>query len=372
MCELIPLTCLEYLDGLHRANGVTELRTEQAGVWRSWLFDRPVDLLCTATGLNATGANCYVTLNLPGQSIAMLANNGRAPRAMRDSDVIARTFLPLDFDPCRPADVPSTREEVLAAVALRDTMLAALRSVGWPEPMRGVSGNGCHALYRLALPCSRETDEQLDYVYAGLQQSFAPDPDGPVKFDITVRNRSRVFRLYGMKNYKGTPCAGRPQRFARVAVPRADEFLSVGPALIAKLADHYAKRNMHMRQEIDLPTIPKPAGQRGDFSTLNVVAWFNAHGAFLRHMRNSKVAVLCPWHESHSTQGDLMDSSTVVLPAIGDRWPVFKCSHAHCQAKTLAHVAALWGDADAYCAKPWRPAPRRPARETAGGARDGR
>ncbi|MGF6814013.1 hypothetical protein OKW33_000819 [Paraburkholderia atlantica] len=355
MCELIPLTCLEYVQGLHRANRVIELRTEQAGRWCSWLFDRPVDLVCTATSLNTAGHSCFVTLNTPRKGIAMLANNGRAPHAMRDADIVARSLMPFDFDPRRPVGVPSTRDEVLAAIGLREQMVGALSKIGWPEPARGMSGNGAHALYRLALPVNAETNEEFGYIYSGLKDVFAPD-DSPVDFDTTVRNPSRVLRLYGLKNHKGTATPARPHRIAKLAVPAG--FTTVGAAQIYRLANHFSKKNVKVTPP--QPVIPKGVGHRGDFTSLDTEAWFRAHDLFLRRMHGGKIAVRCPWASSHTTASDARDSSTVVLPAIGERWPVFKCSHAHCCDRTLAHVAALWGDADMYCAKPWRPTTKAP------------
>lgn len=90
-----------------------------------------------------------------------------------------------------------------------------------------------------------------------------------------------------------------------------------------------------------------PSGA-GDYTTLDVVAWFSAHGHYGKPRADGKHAVLCPWADEHSDDQGAESPDTVVWPADGG-WPTFHCSHAHCVGRTLQTVMDLWGDADRFC-----------------------
>jgi hypothetical protein len=95
-------------------------------------------------------------------------------------------------------------------------------------------------------------------------------------------------------------------------------------------------------------------GGRGDYSTLDVVAWFTAHGGYGRDLGGGKHAVKCPWHDQHSDERDATASDTVIFePDREGGWPEFHCSHAHCKGRQIREVITLWGDADKFCAKQW-------------------
>lgn len=96
----------------------------------------------------------------------------------------------------------------------------------------------------------------------------------------------------------------------------------------------------------------------GDYTTLNAVAWFGAHGAYGRPMSGDKHAVLCPWAHEHSDQRGATDSDTTIWEAQAEQWPTFHCLHAHCVDRTIADVMQLWGDADRYCEREF-PKPKR-------------
>ena len=271
--------------------------------------------------------------------------------ALKDADVSHRVRLPFDFDPARPVEAASTADELAHALKARDRVATALAALGWPEPARGLSGNGGHLLYRCCLPVTPESNEQVATVYAGLFGDFT---GGAVVFDRSVKNPARVWRAYGSVNRKGTPTADRPHRTSAIMIPR--DWRALDPRRLDALANHYAKHNARTA-----PPRPKPAplparadGSRGDLKTLDVVAWFAAHDAYRRAMGRGKHAVLCPWAGEHSTEAGPLDSSTVIWEAHGGAWPSFLCSHAHCAGRSIRDVLAQWGDADGFCAGTWQ------------------
>jgi hypothetical protein len=104
----------------------------------------------------------------------------------------------------------------------------------------------------------------------------------------------------------------------------------------------------------------RPEGQ-GDYSTLDVVAWFQARNSYGRHLGGAKHAVACPWKSEHTQETSAKDSDTVVWEAQSGGWPQFHCSHAHCDGRRIASVMEAWRDADQFCSAMFQPANWPPA-----------
>ena len=101
---------------------------------------------------------------------------------------------------------------------------------------------------------------------------------------------------------------------------------------------------------------PRPTARidgSGDYSSLDVVAWFKAHGQYHEQVEPGKHYVRCPWEAEHSDGIDAQVKDSVIWEADGG-WPTFYCSHAHCEGRTIRNVMEVWGDADAFCTKVWR------------------
>lgn len=354
---MIPTLPLAYLVALIRDARALEIRASlPSGQWVSGLFDDPRAALREMHALGALGANCYTTINRPTAAVAFRVRNAMQACALRDAEISHRVRLPFDFDPVRPVDAASTAHELHYALEARDRVAMALAAQGFPEPARGMSGNGGHLLYRCCLPVTLESSEQIATVYAGLFEDFT---GGEVVFDRSVKNPARIWRLYGTTNRKGTSTPERPHRVATIAIPR--DWRALDPRLLYALANAYAKRNERAAPPPRLtgsPIPPRADGSRGDLSTLDAVAWFAAHDAYLRPLGRGKHAVACPWSGEHSTQGDPLDSSTVIWEARRGAWPSFHCLHAHCAGRGIRDVFALWGDADTFCARTWQPKTR--------------
>jgi hypothetical protein len=196
-----------------------------------------------------------------------------------------------------------------------------------------------------SIACVDDVREMLTAIYAGLHRDFTTEA---VEFDRTVRNPSRVWRLYGAVNRKGDPSSDRPHRRAQVAIPARWD--AVSPRMVEALAEHYARRPV---APVEYRRLPLPIVGRGDFSALDVVGWFDGHGAYGRPLGNGKHSVLCPWSDEHSTRQAATDSSSVVWETAGTNWPTFHCSHAHCEGRGIRDVIARWSDADRFCARAW-------------------
>lgn len=73
---------------------------------------------------------------------------------------------------------------------------------------------------------------------------------------------------------------------------------------------------------------------------------FNALGAPVRKVSETKAYVCCPWADDHSTgTGAGRDSSAVILAPVYDGHPgSFCCQHAHCRHKGVADIATMLSD----------------------------
>ncbi len=334
----------DYLEALFHDCGIVELRHLGAGKPESGIFDSADALLAAARSLARAG-NLYTTLNAPRLRIV---RNQMGQGALCDADIAFIVRLPFDFDPSRPADCCSTDEELAAAVAARDAFVRRMHGRGWPLPIVAMSGNGAHAQYRVKLPANSETREAMQALYHGLRDECVDDG---VDFDVTVRNPSRIFRLYGSVNRKGPDLAVRPHRQSTVAGPQF--WRQVSQRQVMSLADAFARRAAPTTTSPSRPAAPIDGV--GDYRTLDVVRWFHAHGHYKRPAPDGggKHFVRCPWVHEHSSADHPAKTDTVIWQA-ADGWPTFHCSHAHCAGRSLRDVLAVWGDADAFCSAEWR------------------
>ena len=331
-----------YLQRLLDDSHVVELRHATGTRWESGHFDDFASMVKVIRERAHIG-NLYTTLNRPAINTASNAMN---ERALRDDDMAVITRLPFDLDPVRPADTPATDDEHRSACEARALLVRVLSGYGWPVPALGMSGNGAHAVYRVRLKATPGWRKAAAVLYAGLRDRLhEPLSDMHVVFDATVRNPSRIWRLYGTVNRKGQPSHNRPHRRAAITLP-------AGPWQVVS-AD-VLKRTV---SDLEPVVVPKrdyaphaPIHGRGDYATLDIVAWFRAHAAYRRPLDDGKHAVDCPWGDEHTTTSS---TDTVVWETGAAGWPTFHCSHAHCDGRSILDVMQLWGDADRFCAREW-------------------
>lgn len=170
----------------------------------------------------------YLTLNPVRPELLARANNrleGYAKHTTSDANIIRRCWLPLDFDPGRPAGISATDVEHVAALAKAQQVRDFLREHGWPDPLFIDSGNGAYLLFRMELPVDDASRDLLKGVLDALAMQFN---DEHVAIDRTMFNAARIIRLPGTVNRKGDPLPDRPHRLVRIIeVPDA-------PAVVAR------------------------------------------------------------------------------------------------------------------------------------------
>jgi hypothetical protein len=288
--------------------------------------------------------NLYTTLNRPAPHLrpSNALRKARHGGTLRDQDIDRIVRLPFDFDPVRPPSTASTDTELQAALEQRNSFVEAMLSVGWPMPAMATSGNGAHALYRVMLPNDPAITEALRAIYRGMAREFST---GEVIFDPTVRNASRIWRLYGTVNRKGDDTADRPHRNAEVVLPT--RWNAVSPDQVMRMATRYQAEEQRRVVERSSTPATRIEGS-GDYRTLNVVAWFTAHGMYRRPLGGGKHAVVCPWDDEHSSRDPDWSAASVVWESTG-AFPNFYCAHAHCDGRGIRDVIAKLGDADQFC-----------------------
>ncbi len=153
----------------------------------------------------------YVTLNPVQPALLARANNRIEvkPRSTTsDAEIMRRRWLFVDIDPVRPAGVSSTDAELSAAMAVADAILTDRLESGWPEPLRGMSGNGAYLLWRIDLA----NDDAATVLIRGVLQSLAEQfSTATAEVDTSTINSSRICKVLGTVARKGDALIGTPE-----------------------------------------------------------------------------------------------------------------------------------------------------------------
>ncbi len=187
-----------------------ELRCITNDRCKSGLFDDLDRLADEAHQANESGANCYFSLNSIHVEQPRITN-ALGSKAISASDIDQIESILIDIDPVRPCGTTSSNEEKQAALELLKQVWARLRKFGWPTPAIVDSGNGFHAIFATAL--APEQSRSIKLLLETLASVFNNER---AKVDVTVADPSRVTRLPGTVNYKGTASNERPHRTAQV------------------------------------------------------------------------------------------------------------------------------------------------------------
>lgn len=231
---------------------VVELRVPKAGRdgTIAGFFNNSRALAAAAAELSGKYPGVYVTLNPVNPELFDRAPNRVVTNAERgilahDKDIIGRRWLPIDFDPVRPADCASTDEEHAAALERAQQARDYLTAKGWPQPIFANSGNGAHLLYRIELANDDEAKAAVRGVLAHLKEKFSDDA---VKSDTTVSNAARIWKVYGTMSAKGENTQERPHRLAEI-IDKPQELGVVTLAQLQELAPPEPERNTAPAQQ---------------------------------------------------------------------------------------------------------------------------
>ncbi|MGD8453628.1 MAG: hypothetical protein PVJ57_17580 [Phycisphaerae bacterium] len=287
----------------------------------------------------------YVTMNPVAPALLARSVNRIKPRARettQDKDIVCRRWLLVDVDPVRPAGVSSTDVELAMAAERAGVVAAYLADSGWPAPIRVMSGNGHHLLYRVELPAD---DEGLvKRVLVALAERY---DDADVTIDRSVHNAARIVKVAGTVSRKGDDLRGvaglddRPHRRAELLdVPEA--IVAVPRELLERMAPPAEPASLP-------PPADRPMCDRLDCTPAGVRAWLEAHGVEVKgHRRNGDKTLLllarCPINPEIASTGG---SDIAVL--VGDDGKLAYCNkHSRGQGYT-------WHDLRRALEPDWQP-----------------
>lgn len=278
--------------------------------------------------IDPRSTNMYITINKINDDLYARAQHDcfrQTDEDTHDYEVDAYEWLFIDLDPKRISGISSTASELDAAHVLSDKVYNYMKGLGFNEPVRGMSGNGYHLLYRISLP---NTDDNKKLVGRCLENLSAMFDTETVKIDVINHNQSRVCKLYGTLAQKGSNTKARPHRMSKLtSVPKKIEVNGI--ELLKTLAN-------------ELPEQPKPTKRTTSSSSgteFDIENWMQEHGLEpLRSDVGTDCIIYplahCPFDHSH-TNGD----SKIFKYSNGAI--AFKCHHNSCRGKVWQDVREL-------------------------------
>jgi len=222
-----------------RPGDVFEVRLIHSGRKRidAGYFDHPAHAATAICGLQESYQGIYFTPNPVAPDLAARAYNRINPWAQlttQDPDILERRWLLIDIDPIRPTGISSTDAELDNAFKVARRLSNMLELEGWPRPLIGASGNGCHLEYAIQEPNTEFVRDEISKLLKCLNARFKGDG---CEIDTTVFNAARIWRIPGTWARKGDSTATRPHRKSHV-ISKPDELV---PVLIGTIAKFNAK-----------------------------------------------------------------------------------------------------------------------------------
>ncbi len=321
-----------FLSLQHEPGEVVELRVPSTSRGTQSGYFSDVGLLAQAVAmLNGKVPGVYATLNpVRPELLARGANkvNVYAKHTTSDADILQRRWIPVDFDPVRPAGISSTEKEHTAALDRAQLCREWLRSQGWPDPIFADSGNGAHLLYRVDLPNDPNSTEVVKRCLQALDLRFS---DEKVSVDVSTFNAGRIWKVYGTMAAKGASTPERPHRMAEI-LEFPPQIESVLPSLLSAVASAVPEQQKRNRQ--------------GSF---DVERWLNNHDINIVSSTEWKggrrwVLTPCPWNPEHTNASAFV----VQLPGGGI---AAGCRHNGCSGEDWTTLRELYGDSDGVAAK---------------------
>lgn len=229
---------------------VRGLNSPEHGTLRMYTGDTLLAARAAAT-MSRLGADVYYTLN-PIRPDSTYAREARLDTLVRRThhtshgwDALARTLYLIDIDPIREnkSTTASTDAQLAAALVTADRVEAFLASqkMPWPRPIRVMSGNGIHLLYRGdgCVAYGKEASDQLRDALQYLASQFA-------EVDTSVYNAGRISRMPLTLNTKAN-------RFARV-LSYPEIFMPVKAGAIYQLSTMGGLNTTDTGQRFKAPT----------------------------------------------------------------------------------------------------------------------
>ena len=281
----------------------------------SGYFDDADTLLKAFETVDLRNANVYITLNqlkLGADQRIQRDHFLKTTLTTSDNDIAGYRWLFIDLDPKRLSGISSSKEELEAAARVATQIYEHLKGLGFEDPVKALSGNGCHLLYKIQLENTEEHRALVQNCLKVLSMLFDNDA---VSVDTTNYNPSRICKLHGTLAQKGSNSPERPHRFSRIFTnivdvkPTAKIFLE---KLVAEVPEEPEEEK------------PQRTYQPDGF---DLVDFLSKNGITYKEDSNDRAKIFkldyCPFDHNH-TNGD----AKIFQYANGAI--AFKCHHNSC------------------------------------------
>ena len=269
--------------------------------------------------IDVRNRNIYITLGEVKEecfSRSQSEHFERNPNTTSDQEIKSYRWLFVDLDPVRSTGISSSNAELAKAKDLAKEVCDYLAGMGFSEPVKALSGNGYHLLYKISVANDSAGRTLIEKCLKSLSALFDTDA---VKIDTTNSNPSRICKLHGTLAQKGTSTKDRPHRMSRIiSAPEYIESTSV--ETLQKLAADLSGE------------IPERLPHKGNVNvqrTFDLLNFMSENGMTYREGSNdqSKIYFLdeCPFDPSHKN-GDAR------IFQYRDGAIAFKCHHNSCHS----------------------------------------
>ena len=287
----------------------------------------------------ARAANIFITLNPINMSCYSRQQHDcfmeNVQPTTKDNEITALHWLLIDLDPKRMSGVSSSEEELKLAKAKARTIHDFLLDRGFKEPIRAMSGNGIHLVYRFDVPNTSENVSVFENALKILSEKFSNDE---VEVDTTVFNPARICKLWGTIAQKGATTPERPHRKAYIE-PSVPSSIDVNDfTLLQTLAAEFEENKPSTPIQDTIQTEKK-----GKFDLQKFISDHNIPIKSIENTPNGTVKYIlehCLFDESHKGK----DAAIFQKP---DGSLGYKCFHNSCSDKHWKDVRLMF-EPDAY------------------------
>ena len=287
----------------------------------------------------ARAANIFITLNPINMSCYSRKQHDcfieNAQPTTKDNEIIALHWLLIDLDPKRMSGVSSSEEELKLAKAKARTIHDFLLDRGFKEPIRAMSGNGIHLVYRFDVPNTAENVAVFENTLKVLSEKFS---DEEVEVDTTVFNPARICKLWGTIAQKGATTPERPHRKAYIE-PSVPSSVDVNDfTLLQALVAEFEEKKPSVPAQDTIQTEKK-----GKFDLQKFISDHNIPVKSIENTPNGTVKYIlerCLFDESHKGK-----DAAIFQKSDGSLG--YKCFHNSCSDKHWKAVRLLF-EPDAY------------------------
>lgn len=276
--------------------------------------------------------NIYISLNEMNPACYSREQHDKflqVSQATADSEILRYLWFFVDLDPVRLSGVSSTDSELKYAKEQAEIVYGYLSDLGFSEPVRALSGNGYHLLYRIDLENTAENRSLVDRCLKALSEQFDSDK---VKIDTTNFNPSRICKLHGTLAQKGANTPDRPHRMSKI--------LSCPKEISVTAKDRLEELAKEIPAEPERPA-RRPASAHDEF---DLISFMNQNGMTYKEDFNDRAKIYrldeCPFDHSHRN-GDAK------IFQYSDGAIAFKCHHNSCRQYKWQDVRKLF-EPDAY------------------------